>query len=152
SFDLYQHKISDMLIYEPMLTATGFGYGLSNGGTMENKGVELALNGRLINKGNLKWDMGFTYALNRNSVINLGENQNLMTNYAGATIITQPGSAANLFYGYKTKGVYVSDAEAVASGLSNKTADGDFISFQGGDMRFADANNDQMIDENDRQV
>ncbi|SDL42353.1 TonB-linked outer membrane protein, SusC/RagA family [Pedobacter sp. ok626] len=152
SLDIYRNKISDMLIYEPMLTATGFDYGLRNGGTMENKGVELAVSGRLINKNNLKWDMGFTYALNRNKVIGLGENQNLITNFSGATIITQPGSAANLFYGYKTKGVYATDAEALASGLSNKTVDGDFIPFQGGDMRFVETNGDGTIDENDRQV
>jgi TonB-linked SusC/RagA family outer membrane protein len=152
SLDVYRNKISDMLIYEPMLTATGFDYGLQNGGTMENKGVELAVSGRLINKNNLKWDMGFTYALHRNKVIGLGENQNLITNFSGATIITQPGSAANLFYGYKTKGVYTADAEALASGLSNKTVDGDFIPFQGGDMRFVDTNGDHTIDENDRQV
>lgn len=152
SLDLYQHKISDMLIYEPLLTATGMGYGVSNGGNMDNRGVEIALTGRLINKSNLKWDMGLTYALNRNKVSSLGDNQNLITNYAGATIITQIGSAANLFYGYKTNGVYVSDAAASASGLNNKTADGNFITFQGGDMRFADVNGDQTIDEQDRQV
>jgi hypothetical protein len=152
SLDVYRNKISDMLIYEPMLTATGFDYGLRNGGTMENKGIELAVSGRLINKNNLKWDMGVTYALNRNKVIGLGENQNLITNFSGATIITQSGSAANLFYGYKTKGVWAADAEALASGLSNKTADGDFIPFQGGDMRFVDTNGDDTIDENDRQV
>lgn len=152
SLDLYQHKISDMLIYEPLLTATGMGYGVSNGGNMDNRGVEIALMGRLINKSNLKWDMGLTYALNRNKVSSLGDNQDLITNYAGATIITQIGSAANLFYGYKTSGIYVSDAEASASGLNNKTADGNFIPFQGGDMRFADVNGDQTIDEQDRQV
>lgn len=152
SVDVYQHKISDMLIYEPLLTATGMGFGVSNGGNMENKGLEIALTGRLINKSNLKWDMGLIYALNRNKVSNLGGNQQLITNYSGATIITQIGSAANLFYGYKTKGVYVSDNEALATGLRNKTADGNFIAFEGGDLRFADVNGDLIIDEQDRQV
>lgn len=152
SIDVYQNKISDMLIYEPLLTATGMGYGVSNGGEMDNRGVEIAITGRLINKNNLKWDMGLTYALNRNKISSLGGNQNLVTNYAGATIITQLGSAANLFYGYKTNGVYAADSEATASGLKNKTADGDFIAFQGGDMRFVDVNGDLTVDEQDRQV
>jgi TonB-linked SusC/RagA family outer membrane protein len=152
SLDVYQNKISDMLIYQPLLTATGMGYSVSNSGNMDNKGLEIALTSRLINKENLKWDMGVTYALNRNKVSSLGDNQNLLTNYAGATIITKMGSAANLFYGYKTNGVYTSDVEGSASGLTNKTADGDFIAFQGGDMRFADVNGDQTIDEQDRQI
>lgn len=152
SFDLYQNKISDMIIYEPLLTSTGFNYAVSNGGDMTNRGLELAISGRIINKSDLKWDMGLTYALNRNKVNALGGNNELITNYSGATIITQMGEAANLFYGYKTSGVYESAAAAAASGLTNKTADGAFIPFQGGDMKFVDVNGDRAIDENDRQV
>lgn len=152
SLDLYQNKISDMLIYEPLFTSTGFSYMLSNGGNMTNKGLELAVSGRIINRSDLKWDMGLTYALNRNKVSSLGGNGQLLTTYGGATIITQTGLAANLFYGYKTNGVYDSETAALAAGLSNKTADGAFIPFQGGDMKFADLNGDQLIDENDRQV
>ncbi|KRT14507.1 SusC/RagA family TonB-linked outer membrane protein [Pedobacter ginsenosidimutans] len=152
SLDLYQNKISDMLIYEPLLTSTGFSYAVSNGGSMSNSGLELSINGRLINQTDLKWDMGLTYSLNRNKISQLGGNDQLLTQYSGATIITQIGDAANLFYGYKSNGVYTSAAEAVASGLSNKTADGAFIPFQGGDMKFADLNGDKVIDERDRQV
>lgn len=152
SLDLYHNKITDMLIYEPLLTATGFGYALSNGGDMTNKGLELAINGRLINKGELKWDMGLTFGLNRNKISGLGGNAQLLTDYSGATIVTQIGQAANLFYGYKTNGVYESDATSIAAGLSNKTADGAYIPFQGGDMKFVDLNGDKKIDENDRQV
>ncbi|WP_421939281.1 SusC/RagA family TonB-linked outer membrane protein [Pedobacter sp.] len=152
SLDLYQNKISDMLIYEPLLTATGFGYAVSNGGNMSNKGLEIALNGRLINQKDLKWDMGLTYSINRNKIANLGGNAQLLTQYGGATIITQIGQAANLFYGYQTNGVYESQASAQATGLSNKTADGAFVPFQGGDMKFVDQNGDKIIDENDRTV
>ncbi|MBE9601112.1 SusC/RagA family TonB-linked outer membrane protein [Pedobacter sp. MC2016-24] len=152
SVDLYHNKISDMLIYEPLFTATGFSYALSNGGTMRNKGLELAISGRLINKPDLKWDMGFIYSLNRNKISNLGGNDQLITNYAGATILTRVNQVANLFYGYKTSGVYESDAAANASGLSNKTTDGAYIPFQGGDMKFQDLNGDHVIDENDRQI
>jgi TonB-linked SusC/RagA family outer membrane protein len=152
SVDLYHNKITDMLIYEPLYTSTGFSYALSNGGNMNNKGIELAVNGRLINRGDLKWDMGLTYALNRNKITGLGGNDQLLTNYSGATIITKIGQTANLFYGYKSNGVYETESAAVSSGLTNKTADGAFIPFQGGDMKFADLNGDHIIDENDRQV
>jgi TonB-linked SusC/RagA family outer membrane protein len=150
SLDVYQNKISDLLIYEPLNTATGFNYALSNAGDMNNKGFELAVSGRLINKSNLKWDMGLTYAINRNKITSLGSNNNLITNYSGATIITQIGKPANLFYGYQTNGVYASNTAATSSGLLNKTTDGAFNPYQGGDMRFVDQNGDHVIDENDR--
>lgn len=151
SLDVYQHQISDLLLYEPLNTAAGFSYVLSNAGDMKNKGFEVAINGRLINKADLKWDMGLTYASNRNEITGLGSNNNLITNYGGATLITRLGNAANVFYGYKTNGVFTSNAEAANSGLINKTPEGALVAFQGGDMRFVDVNGDKRIDENDRQ-
>lgn len=152
SVDVYRNKISDMLIYEPTFTASGFNYSLTNNGGMTNTGLELAATGRLINKTDLKWDMGFTLAFNRNEVTSLPDNKSLITNYAGATILTEVGKAANLFYGYKTDGVFTSNAEATSSALLNKTPDGDYVNFKGGDVRFVDFKNDKIIDENDMQV
>lgn len=150
SVDVYQNKISDLLIYEPLNISTGISYALSNAGDMNNKGFELAVNGRIINKKSIKWDMGFTYSMNRNKITALGGDNNLITNYSGATLITQIGNAANIFYGYKTNGVYESATAAANSGLLNKTPDGAFIPFQGGDMKFIDQNGDNIIDENDK--
>jgi len=150
--DVYQNKVDDMVIYEPLYVASGFDYAVSNGGAMQNRGFELMVSGRIINRTDFKWDMGLTYAMNRNRITSLGGNTELLTNYNAATLISAVGKPANLFYGYKTAGVYTSEAEATGSGLLNKTADGAFIPFQGGDMRFTDLNQDGSIDENDRQV
>jgi len=150
--DVYQNKVDDMVIYEPLYVASGFDYAVSNGGAMQNRGFELMVSGRIINRTDFKWDMGLTYAMNRNRITSLGGNTELLTNYNAATLISAVGKPANLFYGYKTAGVYTSEAEATGSGLLNKTADGAFIPFQGGDMRFTDLNQDGIIDENDRQV
>jgi len=152
SLDVYHNKISDMLIYEPIITSAGFKSILTNNGEMNNTGLEVAAMGRLINRNAFKWDMGFTIAFNKNEVTALPDNQSLITSYAGANILTQVGSPANLFYGYKTDGVYTSDAEAFASGLLNKTPDGNFLTFNGGDVRFANTNNDNVIDDSDRQI
>ncbi|TKB96255.1 SusC/RagA family TonB-linked outer membrane protein [Pedobacter cryophilus] len=152
SLDFYHNKISDMLIYEPVYTSSGFNYALTNSGAMRNLGLELGLNGRLINKSDLKWDMGLTLATNHNKVNQLPNNDDLITEYGGATILTRVGEKANSFYGYKTNGVYASDTEAATAGLQNKTAEGALIPFKGGDVRFIDTNNDLVIDANDQQI
>lgn len=152
SVDVYHNKISDMLIYEPAITSAGFKSILTNNGAMNNTGLEIAAMGRLINRNAFKWDMGFTIAFNKNEVTALPDNQSLVTPYAGANILTQVGKEANLFYGYKTNGVYTSNSEASTSGLLNKTADGDYVPFMGGDIRFANSNNDNIIDESDMQI
>ena len=62
------------------------------------------------------------------------------------------GGAPNLFYGYVSNGVFISDAVAAQEGLSLRKPDGSLLPFKGGDIRFADLNNDHVIDEMDRQV
>jgi len=151
SVDVYNDKTSKMLIYQQANSGTGFTYALTNSGAMRNNGIELDITGRVINKSNLKWDMGLNLSANRNKVTALPDG-NIITSYGGATMITQVGQPANLFYGYKTNGVYTSNAEAAASGLSNKLASGYTAAFQGGDVRFVDVNGDKVIDEKDKQV
>jgi TonB-linked SusC/RagA family outer membrane protein len=152
SADFYHNKISDMVIYEPVYTSTGFNFAVTNSGGMQNTGFELGITGRIINKNDLKWDMGLTLATNKNKVNTLPGGQDLLTSYGGATILTRVGEKANLFYGYNTNGVYASDAEAASSGLLNKTADGALVPFKGGDVRFVNTNSDNIIDEQDKQI
>ncbi len=150
SVDLYSSTTTDMLVYEKVLSPSGFDNVLTNNGAMRNTGLEAMLNARVINKASLKWDLGFNVANNRNKILRLPNDQ-FLTNTHGATIITQTGAAANVFYGYKTNGVFKTTTDAVASGLRTKNADGSFSSFQGGDMHFVDLNGDKIIDEKDMQ-
>jgi len=151
SLDAYHDHTFDMLIMQPAITASGFNYTVSNSGSMRNDGIELGINGRLINKSGFKWDMGINIAANRNKVLSLPSG-NFTTSYGGATILTAAGLPANLFYGYKTNGIFRSDADAAASGLTYKDNKGNSISPQGGDVRFTDVNGDKVIDSKDMQV
>lgn len=150
--DVYQNSTSQMLINQPQAAATGFTYVVNNSGAMRTQGIELAVNGRIINTVKWKWDMGFNIAKYRNKVTQLPNGSPITTQYAGATVITQVGSAANLFYGYKTNGVYTSDAEALASGVKYVLGNGTTLQPHGGDVRFVDVNHDGVVDANDQQV
>jgi TonB-linked SusC/RagA family outer membrane protein len=151
SVDVYQNKTDKMLILEQAPTASGFSYMLTNTGGMETKGIEVSVNARIINHARLKWDVGASLATYKNTVTKLPDDR-ILTSYAGGSILTQTGKAANLFYGYKTQGVYSSDAEAANSNDSLRMADGSLLAVKGGNMRFVDVNGDNVIDENDRQV
>jgi len=64
TFELYQKNTSDLLY---VYTAGGeyvFPTIMANVGELSNKGVELSLNGNLINKGSFNWDMNLTLAKN----------------------------------------------------------------------------------------
>jgi hypothetical protein len=95
--------------------------------------------------------MGVMIAANHNEVTNLPID-NVTNTFGDATYITKVGGSANLFYGYKTSGIYVSDEEASSTGYFTKLNDGTLAPFQGGDVRFADLNGDHEINEKDRAV
>ena len=151
SVDAYKSTTDHMLVYQPITPMGGFSTILTNGGKMENTGIDANLNIRVLNGANFKWDAGINIGTYKNKIIAVPTNQ-ILTEYAGATIITKVGGAANEFYGYKTNGVFVSNAEAATSGLLKKNADGSTTPFTGGDMRFVDMDGNKIIDENDRTV
>ncbi|MCS3797292.1 SusC/RagA family TonB-linked outer membrane protein [Niastella sp. OAS944] len=149
SVDAYKHKTTNMLVYQPLSPLSGFEYTLTNDGSMQNTGFEVALNVRVVNGGSLKWDAGIQAATNKNKVLAVPGDR-VFTPFAGATIITAVGKPANQFYGYSTNGVFATDAEA--AGLQKKNTDGTLTPFKGGDMRFVDMDNNNIIDDNDRAV
>lgn len=140
SLDVFQHRTTDMLTIEPVAAATGFDHVITNNSAMETHGVELSLFGRVVDR-ILKWDVGVTLSTYRNKITKIPGNQ-LLTTYGDATILTAVGHAANLFYGYKTNGIYKTNEEANKAGMGA----------QGGDIRFVDTNGDHKIDESDRQI
>jgi len=151
SVDVYNHKTSKMLIYEPIEVLSGFGFALTNSGGLRTNGIDVGINGRLINTAVWKWDAGVTVGTYQTKITQLPQ-QAIYNSYAGGVYISQVGQQANLFYGYKTNGVFESNAAAAASGLMTKNPQGNTINFTGGDMRFIDTNGDQVIDDKDRVV
>ncbi|MFT3827231.1 MAG: SusC/RagA family TonB-linked outer membrane protein [Chitinophagaceae bacterium] len=151
SVDAYRNSTRDMIIMEDAPAASGFNYVTSNSGGMKTLGIEGNVQVRVINHSSLKLDVGAGITAYKNKITRL-PNGPILTQFAGATIITETGKAANLFYGHKTNGVYSTDAEAAADGYSIRRADGTLAAFKGGDIRFTDLNNDHIIDDKDRQV
>lgn len=149
--DFYRTHTSNMLVYQPLQTSTGFASMLSNAGSMRNTGFDASMNIRIINNRSLKWDMGINVGTFRNEILQVPGNQ-FFTEFAGATLITAIHQPASQFFGYTTNGIFVTDAAAATSGLKKKNADGSFRSFTGGDVHFNDLNGDKIIDENDRSV
>jgi TonB-linked SusC/RagA family outer membrane protein len=149
--DWFQNTTYKMITQTPATTASGLVYAVSNDGGMQTSGFELGVNARIISNSKIKWDLGFNIATYRNKITKL-LGGSIQSQYAGATILTQVGLPANEFYGYKTNGVYSTNAEATAAGVRVRNSQGTLVAQQGGDMRFIDVNGDKIIDANDKQV
>ena len=151
SVDVYENRTTDMITYETINPTSGFDNIVSNSGTMRTRGIDLSLNSRLVNTPDINFDLGFTLSHYINEVTDI-PNEFILSQFGGATYITQEGEDANLFFGYQTNGVYASTAEATAANLKIPLGNGNFAPFQGGDVIFTDLNGDQVIDEKDRTV
>ncbi|HSJ69207.1 MAG TPA: SusC/RagA family TonB-linked outer membrane protein [Anditalea sp.] len=150
SLDVYQNNISNMLTYEPLNVATGLDFYLTNAGSMTNRGVDLGINGRVLER-EVKLDLGLTVGRYINELTDVPYDSRL-TNVAAGEMISRVGNAAAMFYGYQTNGVYSTSAEADAFGLSTQLPNGVLAPFRAGDVRFVDVNNDGVIDAGDKQI
>lgn len=72
SLDVYTKKTKDLLSSIPVAVGSNFNnFLLTNVGNMENFGVEWNINGALIKREKLNWDLGFNFTYNTNKVTNL---------------------------------------------------------------------------------
>ena len=151
TFDYYNNRTRNMIVYEQINDVNGFNYIASNSGAMRTIGAELGLQARIIKTADFNFDLGLNVSHYKNEVQGL-PNDAILTQFAGATYLTSVGKDANLFYGLKADGLYSTTAEANATGLSRRLSNGNVVPFTAGDMRFVDKNGDDVIDDNDRMV
>ena len=123
----------------------------SNDGKLENEGFEAGIGVKVLNLKDFTWEMGATAGHYKNKITALPDGDKpFETEAYGATILSAVGTAAGVFYGYRTDGVYTTQAEADADGYYVIDERGDRRSFAAGDMRFIDKDGNHVIDENDR--
>jgi TonB-linked SusC/RagA family outer membrane protein len=160
TLDAYDKQTDDLLLNQPLGPSSGFTSLLVNRGRLNNKGVELTLNGTLIEKNDFSINIGGNIAFNKSKIQNLGgtpediyingniENrvfyrgQNISTgNYFRAPAnIFMEGEEVGLFYGFETDGIYQTEDVITVSGA------------QAGDIRIVDQNGDDAITEADRTI
>jgi len=151
--DYYTKNSSDLLFNVQIPTQTGYSFIPFNFGSLSNKGVELSLDGVVIDK-NFKWTSTVTFGLNRNKVTELPGNEDYRPNPFS---LARVGEAVGVFYGFKALGVYARDEDNVyldANGQVSQYRRGSSTGeiFRGGDVIFEDINNDGIIDINDLQI
>ena len=73
SIDLYKATTKDLLIDRAIPSILGYSPSTvaSNLGEVENRGVEISLNSKIIKKENFKWTANFNFSLNRNQIVHL---------------------------------------------------------------------------------
>ncbi len=147
TFDYYDKTTDDVLLGFPLPFASGFFLPAdANIGQIKNSGIELSFNygGE---SGDFKYGFGGNLTTVKNEVTDLGPIPQILSGIGGAqTHRTVVGESLGHFYGYKTNGLYQTDAEAAAAlPDANGTP-------SAGDIRFVDVNGDGQIDAQDRTI
>ena len=71
TLDLYNIDNKNLLLAVPLAPSTGFFEFMDNVGTVNNKGIELAVDADIIDRGDWYWNFGFNIGLNKNKVVYL---------------------------------------------------------------------------------
>ncbi|OAV45910.1 hypothetical protein A3850_012870 [Lewinella sp. 4G2] len=142
--DVYSRKAEDNLLPALLPGTTG---GLSapfvNVGEILNQGFELTINTQNTT-GALDWSTSFNFTRSTNEVKNLGDNGSLVASVEGIPVTrTVVGRPISQFYGYVREGIFQSVAEVAEAPFQSADT-------RAGDIKFADLNDDGVIDAADQ--
>jgi len=158
SFDYFYHKTKNLLTQKAFENPIG-GINLywSNGGELENQGVEAMVTFKPIVTKDWNMEVGASLGHYKNKVTKLPAGYEALNSiYGESNILTQVGLPVGVFYGYRTEGVFATDAEAQAAGqngyLYTEDETGAKQYFKAGDVHFTDLNDDGAIDDKDKTV
>lgn len=155
--EYYSNTTEDMLIRVTMPVSNGStNFPWQNAGSVRNKGFELMVNYRQ-SEGVFKYSITGNLTTINNEVLALGKNDDPIyggNSELGNSTKTQVGQPIGSFYGYKTNGIYKSQAEIDAMNTGGNDENGEPIIFAPnasvGDIRFVDVNGDGRLTDDDR--
>jgi TonB-linked SusC/RagA family outer membrane protein len=150
--DVYRSKTDHLLLLQSALGITGVPQVINNIGRLQNDGIELELTTNNYRTKNFRWSTSANIAHTKNKLLQLGnETQLLNTGERLDGYLNQVGGPLIQYYGLKTDGIWLSQADvnaAIAKGQTSSLSG----YFTPGALKFKDINGDNIIDLNDRTV
>ncbi len=111
TIDLYSRDTKSLLLNKPVSATSGFDGRTENIGELNNKGVEVTLNGDIVRQNDLTWNLGIMVSHNQNKVTKLygDEGEPIKPRYT----IIEEGRPINTFYMVRWAGVNPANGEAM---------------------------------------
>ena len=151
--NFYIHSTKDLLVMKTFDNPIGgINNYWTNDGKVRNIGIEAGLSGKPVSTKDWHLEVGATLGHYKNEVKSLANGNYTTSIYGDNNILTAVGSPVGVFYGYKTKGVFATTADAQAANLFVVDQTGAKHYFQAGDIIFEDMHHDGEINEADKVV
>jgi len=152
TIDLYKSRTKDNLRYYYHKRKGDYESIYSNKASVVNRGFEIGLNGVAVKNSLIKWNIGGTFAFNRNKIKDTGAEGDVFGNTIGvnngsdvSVNVNRKGASVGSFWGYKSQGI-VRNEHVLFTPPFNGTR------LQPGDIKFLDMNGDGNVTEDDRTV
>jgi TonB-linked SusC/RagA family outer membrane protein len=145
SANYYISKSDDLLVRAPLPPSLGSNASpFVNAGEVQNKGFELEL-GHRLSSGDFRLNSSLNVTTITNEVLSLGNNAQPI--FVGGVARTAVGEPIGHFWVRKMDGIFQSEAD-----VQNHTTNGVVLqpNAQPGDIRYADLNQDGVINDDDR--
>ena len=153
TFNYFFHKTKDLLALKSFENPIGgINNYWTNDGELNNNGFEVGINGKPVVMKDWHVELGATVGHYKNEVKSLANGNYTSSIYGTNNILTAVGNPVGVFYGYKTKGVFSTTADAQAANLYILDETGAKHYFAAGDVYFEDLNNDGKIDDSDKTI
>jgi len=153
SLDVYQRRSKDLILnVAPSFISGTYEAVPFNTGTLQNRGIDLSLNGRIIASKNFNWNANAVVSTYENEIISMGLASPInygFTRITGGSLRVEQGYPANFFYGFVTEGIFQSNKEIADHAIQTAGTD-PTNSTAPGDIKFKDLNGDGKINDEDR--
>ncbi len=153
SFDYFKKTTNGMLMEQPIPSYVGQGSPIANVGDMQNWGLEFEA-GWKKTFGDLKLGVSANASYLQNKLIKLGNAsgeqiyENAGASGVGSYVKGKNGEVFPYFYGFKTDGIFQTQAEV--DGYVNANGEKYQSTAKAGDVRFVDFNGDGVISDADK--
>jgi TonB-linked SusC/RagA family outer membrane protein len=117
---------------------------------IRNRGIDLQLDGTLIQRDDFTLGLSGNISVNRNKVLNMGGASTILTNGAERsykTHITQAGDPVGMFYGFKVAGMVTAENIGKVAPSASSTNP-----LQVGDLYFEDVDGNGIVNDNDKTI
>jgi TonB-linked SusC/RagA family outer membrane protein len=140
--EYYVKNTNNLLLAKPLVGASGFTSVTENIGQLQNKGVELSINGDVVRTKDFSWNTNFNITFPDNKVIKLFNGVPFASGFASWV---EQGQDLGSFRGFVVKGIFQNAAQIAAAPTHSAAT-------RPGDIEFADLNKDGRITTDDQQI
>ncbi len=152
SVDVYQSKTDQLLLRQSAMGFTGAPQAWNNIGSLQNRGIEFEITSNNFRRKDFKWTTSANISRNRNKILELGAEAFLLNQGERTELyMNRVGDPLIQFFGYKTDGVWLSQAEITAAQTAGLTSTLSNVFVPGG-LKLVDLNGDKKINADDRTV